>query len=71
MIGASRLALNVRIRERKEFTEEYRIVLSSGSVRWIGAFGHGNYSSAGEPIHMLGVSIDLTLRKRMEETADT
>ena len=62
-----RLAVQLALRERREFAEEYRVALSNGSVRWIGAFGRGNYNGAGEPIHMLGVSIDLTSRKQMEE----
>jgi two-component system sensor kinase FixL len=62
-----RLAVQLALRERREFAEEYRVALSNGRVRWIGAFGRGNYNGAGEPIHMLGVSIDLTSRKQMEE----
>ena len=44
-----RLAVQLALRERREFAEEYRVALSNGSVRWIGAFGRGNYNGAGEP----------------------
>lgn len=51
---------------RKNFAEEYRVVLPGGAIRWIGAFGRGSYDSAGKTVRMLGVSIDITERKRGE-----
>lgn len=56
------------LKERANFAAEYRVVLPGGAVRWIGAFGRGYYNGAGETTRMLGVSIDITARKRMEET---
>jgi PAS domain S-box-containing protein len=61
-----RLGVERALRENKDFAEEYRVVLSGGTVRWIQALGRGNYNIAGEPARMLGVSIDITERKRAE-----
>ena len=55
------------LRSKTSFAEEYRVVLADGAIRWIGAFGRGHSGESGEPLRMLGVSIDITERKRAEE----
>ena len=47
---------------------EYRIILpGDGRVRWIASRGRPQFKSTGEPERLMGVSIDVTERKRAEE----
>jgi formate hydrogenlyase transcriptional activator len=46
---------------------DYRIVLPDGSIRWIIDRGQRYRKSPGDPDCIMGVSIDITERKRMEE----
>ena len=45
---------------------EYRIRMPNGEMRWVGALGHLKYDSAGVPVRLAGVVIDITERKRAE-----
>jgi PAS domain S-box-containing protein len=49
------------------FKYEYRIVLPNGELRWISAQGEFSYNEAGQPLRMIGVAIDITARKQLEE----
>jgi PAS domain S-box-containing protein len=51
----------------KEDNAEYRIVLSTGEVRWIERRGSISYGEDGRPERVVGVNIDVTERKRAEE----
>ena len=47
---------------------EYRIILpGDGQVRWVDSRGRTCFESAGEPERLMGLSIDVTERKRGEE----
>lgn len=46
---------------------EYRIGLGDGRTRWIGSQGKLHRASAGGPDRLMGVSVDITDRKRAEE----
>jgi PAS domain S-box-containing protein len=46
---------------------EWRVVWPDGSVRWIAGRGQVLMAESGEPSRMLGVSLDVTERKRAEE----
>ncbi len=46
---------------------DYRIVLPGGSIRWIVARGQRALGSAGKPVRLMGVSVDITERKQAEE----
>ena len=59
--------VQLAIRSGENFECEYRIVLPDGKVRWINARGQLHPGSAGESDHLLGVSLDITERKQMEE----
>ncbi len=52
---------------QKEYKIEYRIVRSDGEVRWIERRSSVSYSRGGDPERVVGVSIDITERKRAEE----
>jgi formate hydrogenlyase transcriptional activator len=55
------------MRTRIDFQEEYRIVHLDGTIRWMAARGRPYYNQAGEPERLMGVSIDISERKKMEE----
>ena len=49
------------------FDVEYRILPADGGVRWIASRGRPHFTPTGEPDRLMGVSIDITERKRAEE----
>jgi PAS domain S-box-containing protein len=55
------------VAERTELDSEFRIVRPDGETRWIASKGKVFYAGDGEPLRMLGVSLDVTERKRAEE----
>jgi len=55
------------IAERTELDSEFRIIRPDGQTRWMLAKGKVFYASDGEPLRMLGVSLDITDRKRTED----
>ena len=55
------------LRERTEFSAEFRVVWPDGSVHTLVSRGKGLYNSAGEPVRMSGVTIDVTEGRRAEE----
>jgi PAS domain S-box-containing protein len=52
---------------RKEDNAEYRIILSTGEIRWIERRGAISYGEDGRPERVVGVNIDVTERKRAEQ----
>jgi PAS domain S-box-containing protein len=46
---------------------DYRILLADGGVRWISSSGRPQFAATGEPESLMGISIDITERKRGEE----
>jgi two-component sensor histidine kinase len=50
-----------------EYKVEYRIVLPDRGVRWIESRRFISYNSDGQPQRVVGVNIDVTKRKRVEE----
>ncbi|RXH56400.1 histidine kinase [Granulicella sibirica] len=50
------------------YRSEYRVYWPDGTLHWIVASGRGLYHEAGEPSHMVGVTMDITER-RLAETA--
>ncbi len=55
------------LRELDEFTHEFRILLSTGTIRYLRSVGRRVCNSAGEAIELYGVVIDLTESKQAEE----
>jgi len=66
-----RMATDLSIREaletRTDFDMEYRVVWPDGTIHWIVAQGRGYYDEAGQVIHMVGITFDITERKQSEE----
>jgi formate hydrogenlyase transcriptional activator len=52
---------------REDFREEYRITHPDGAIRWLDARGRPYYNPSGEPERLMGVSLDISERKKMEE----
>ncbi len=55
------------VAEGTELDTEFRIVRPDGETRWIASKGKVFYAGDDEPLRMLGVSLDVTERKRTEE----
>jgi len=49
------------------YEAEYRVVLPSGEMRWIGSHGRVEFDGSGKPILVRGVSHDITVRKEAEQ----
>lgn len=45
---------------------EYRVIWPDGSIHWLEARGHMMLDERGAPVHMVGVSADITKRKQTE-----
>jgi PAS domain S-box-containing protein len=54
------------IGEKSDYEVEFRILLPSGTVRYIHAVGHPVVSASGDLVEFVGSSIDVTERKRAE-----
>ena len=52
---------------RREYSVEYRITRAAGEVRWVETRCFVTYNGGGHPHRVVGVSIDITERKRVEE----
>jgi len=55
------------IRDHNGFWQEYRIVLSDGQERWIGATGSTTYTDTGEPLRTSGLCLNITERRKAED----
>ena len=64
---AVRRAVQQALHSRAGLLVEYRVVLPDGSLRWISARGSSPCDPSGEPDRLMGVSLDITERKRSEE----
>jgi PAS domain S-box-containing protein len=52
---------------RNLYSTEFRIVRPDGVLRWVNASGRFYYKANGQPERMLGIAVDITDRKRIEE----
>jgi PAS domain S-box-containing protein len=52
---------------QKPYAAEFRILSPDGTARWVAARGKFYYSPDGEPERMLGIAVDITERKLVEE----
>ena len=55
------------LRQKKDHTTEFRIVLPDGAVKHLEAVGHHLFSEDGEVVQIVGTNVDLTERKQAEE----
>ena len=66
---AERVARAIRraVEEDVDYNVEYRVIRPDGSVRWLLARGHAVKDENGSPVRMVGVTLDITERKAIEE----
>ncbi|WP_051469973.1 PAS domain S-box protein [Fischerella sp. PCC 9605] len=57
----------IAIAQRIDYNAEYRTIWLDGSVHWIIARGRALYDANGQPLRMIGVTLDITDRKQTEE----
>ena len=55
------------VREKKDYSSEFRIVLPDGTVKYLEATGHHLFSANGELVEVISTHVDVTERKRVEE----
>ncbi len=55
------------IATQTDYVVEYRVACQDGSIRWVSIKGRGLYDESGQLLRMLGVLIDITERKLLEE----
>jgi PAS domain S-box-containing protein len=60
-------AIGRSARDGSEYDEEYRVLWPNGELHWVMARGRATYDAAGHALRMLGVTLDVTERKRMLE----
>ncbi|MBA4147973.1 MAG: PAS domain-containing protein [Verrucomicrobia bacterium] len=59
-------SMNRSIKSGTDYHAEYRITIPNGEIRWINSNGRVAYSEAGAPLHLAGVTHNITERKRAE-----
>ena len=52
---------------RKPYAAEFRVVRPDGTVRWVAATGQFYYLANGDPERMLGMAVDVTERREVQE----
>ena len=60
--------INDALDNRSSYAAEFRLLRSSGTVRWLSASGQFYYSTEGVPERTLGIAVDITERKDAEES---
>ena len=55
------------VREKRDFEQEYRIVVLDGTVKYVYGIGRAVVDESGELIEFIGTTMDITERKRGEE----
>ena len=60
-------AVQKALEGRGQFSAQYRIICSKGSVRWIFSRGKSFFESTDKQFHLMGISFDITELKRVED----
>jgi PAS domain S-box-containing protein len=55
-------------RQKRDYTLEFRIVLPDGTVKYLESNEHYVFSARGELVETMGTNVDVTERKRAEDT---
>lgn len=61
-------AVDAAITTAEALDIEYRVIWPDGSVHWLQVRGQAVYDERGRPLRMAGISLDVTDRKRTEES---
>ncbi|MXV13761.1 ATP-binding protein [Hufsiella ginkgonis] len=62
--------VNEAIQTKGVYTAEYQITWPDGSRHWITASGRPRYDESGNPVMMVGVTLDITERRLFEQQKD-
>lgn len=62
-------AIRIALENSSDFEIEFRVVWPNGSIRWIAGKGGVFPGLDGQPLRMIGVGLDVTKRKRSQQTA--
>ena len=55
------------MRQKRDYAVEYRIVLPDGTIKYLEATAHHQFSADGELVEVIGTNVDVTERKRAQE----
>jgi PAS domain S-box-containing protein len=55
------------VRQKQDYTIDYRIVLPDGTLKHLRSICHPSYSPAGDLVEVVGTALDVTERKRAQE----
>ena len=55
------------LRQKRDYTIEFRIVLPDGTVKYLEAISHHVFSAHGELVEVVGTNVDVTERKCAEQ----
>jgi PAS domain S-box-containing protein len=67
-LDGARANVEKSIREKVDIFEEYRILLPGGTIKHIQIIRHPVLNDAGDVVQLVGTAMDITDRKRAEET---
>jgi PAS domain S-box-containing protein len=60
-------AIQEALRQKKDFTGEFRILLPDGTVKYLEATAHHEFSSLGALVEVVSTHVDVTERKRAQD----
>ncbi len=66
-LAAAEVGLQQAIKTKVEYYHQYRVVWSDGSIHWLEARGQYSYATDGQTYRMIGIVIDITDRKQVEQ----
>lgn len=69
-LAVLRQSMEIAQRERTGFSQDFRVVCLDGTIRWLHSEGKFMYSPSGEVERMLGITVDITERKRDVEALE-
>ncbi|HZE23260.1 MAG TPA: PAS domain-containing protein [Blattabacteriaceae bacterium] len=69
-LAGLRQSMEIAQRERTGFSQDFRVVCLDGTIRWLHSAGKFMYSPGGEVERMLGITVDITERKRDVEALE-
>jgi PAS domain S-box-containing protein len=61
-------AVRTALKRREDYDVEMRTIWPDGSLRWVSSRGRAYYDDSGQPVRMSGAVLDITNRKRAEES---
>jgi two-component system cell cycle sensor histidine kinase/response regulator CckA len=54
----------------EDFSFQHRVIWPDGSLRWLAGAGHVHHGPDGNPVSAMGVTIDITERRRLESQSE-